>query len=201
MALAGLGWLAGTELASVPAGVQADALRDLERAESLLTAARSAVLSAFDRCRGFEEDGARPARSWLRWQTRVSDGAARAAAGWTRRLRGHRLVASALAAGQVSSSWARHICDWTDPLPASRRDDADAIMIQAVADGADLQDLAQIAEELRARTAQPGRDPGHSNPGGSNPGDSSPSDSTPSDSSDASLGDHSTGDHSTGDRG
>jgi hypothetical protein len=45
MAVAGLGWLARADLASVP--VQAEALRVLERAASMQTAARARVLAAF----------------------------------------------------------------------------------------------------------------------------------------------------------
>ena len=47
MALAGLGWLARADAASLPAPVQADALRGLERAASMHVAARARVLAAF----------------------------------------------------------------------------------------------------------------------------------------------------------
>jgi len=47
MVQAGLGWLATTDVASLPTGVQADCLRGLERAASVHTAARSRVLAAF----------------------------------------------------------------------------------------------------------------------------------------------------------
>jgi len=171
MVLSGLGWLAGTDVASVPVAVQVGLLRDLERAESLMTAARAGVLSAFDRQRGFEGDGQGTAKSWLRWQTKVSKGAAAGAVGWMRRLRDHRLVAGALARAAVSASWARYICQWTDALPSGQRDEADEIMLQAVADGADLHDLAVIAEELRSKLAEPEPDvpPGSGRPDGSDP--------------------------------
>jgi hypothetical protein len=47
MVQAGLGWLATADAASLPTALQADCLRGLERAESMHTAARSRVLSAF----------------------------------------------------------------------------------------------------------------------------------------------------------
>ncbi len=166
MVLAGLGWLAGADLASDPVVVQAGALRGLEDAESLLTAARAGVLSAFERCRGFEDDGQGTARTWLRWQTRVSNGAASGSVGWMRRLRAHRLVAEVLAGAGISASWARQVCDWTELLPAGYRDEADGILLRAVADGADLKDLAVIAEELRDKLAEPDGD----GPGGAGPG-------------------------------
>ncbi len=171
MALAGLRWLAGADLASDPVVVQAGALRSLEDAESLLTAARAGVLSGFDRCRGFEEDGQGSARTWLRWQTKVSNGAASGSVGWMRRLRAHRQVAEVLAGAGVSASWARQICDWTELLPAEHRDEADGILLQAVADGADLKDLAVIAEELRDKLAKADGDgpEGLGRPDGSDP--------------------------------
>ncbi len=61
-------------------------------------------------------------------------------------------------AGEISPSWARHIIDWTDRLPEHARDEADRILLQAAADGAELADLAAAAEQIRARTARP--DPG-----------------------------------------
>ena len=76
MVLAGLGWLASADLASAPAVVQAECLRGLERAASVQVAARSAVLSAFDAQCGFEDDGQGTARTWLRWQTRITNPAA-----------------------------------------------------------------------------------------------------------------------------
>ena len=77
MMLAGLSWLARANAASVPASVQADCLRGLERAASMHVAARARVLAAFSAQRGFEDDGQGSARMWLTWQTRVTAGAAR----------------------------------------------------------------------------------------------------------------------------
>ena len=57
MAAAGLGWLATADVASLPAAVQAGALRDLERLQSFHTAARARVLAGFAGQRGFEDDG------------------------------------------------------------------------------------------------------------------------------------------------
>ncbi len=158
MVLDGLGWLAHAEIASVPVSAQADCLRELERAESVFTAARASVLSAFDHNAGYDDDGHGTSRTWLRWQTRITNPAASAAVGWMRRLRAHRLVAEALREGRVSASWARQICDWTDRLPESARDDADAILLGAAAKGARLRDLAGLAEQMERMLARPDRD-------------------------------------------
>src|SRR5579863_6304136 len=99
--------LNAADVASLPAQVQAEALRALGRAEAKHTAARSRVLGAFAGQGGFEDDGHGTARAWLKWQTRVTTGAAAAAVGWARRLGAHPVIAAALAAGELSPSWAR----------------------------------------------------------------------------------------------
>ncbi len=62
-------------------------------------------------------------------RTRITRGAAAGAMGWMRRLSAHPAVAAALAAGELSGSWARAVCAWTDLLPAECRADADAILL------------------------------------------------------------------------
>ncbi len=156
---AGLSWLATADMVILTTDEHADCLRALECAESQLTAARAAVLSAFDTASGYEADAARASRSWLRWQTRVTGGAATAAVGWMRRLRAHPAVASALAEGGISASWARQLCDWSDTLPDDKRADADAIMLAAADGGCELSDIARLAEEMYRRCAPPDTDP------------------------------------------
>src|SRR6266704_373522 len=155
-----LAYLAKADATTLSTAEQAGCLRELERAESVRIAARSRVLSAFNAGCGYEADGQGSARSWLRWQARITGAAAGAATSWMRRLAAHAAVGDALAAGQVAPSWAREICDWSDLLPESVRPDADAILLAAAAAGAGLEDLAGLAGELRARTATPDRDGG-----------------------------------------
>jgi 5-methylcytosine-specific restriction endonuclease McrA len=158
MARAGLSWLAAADTAALTTAEQADCLRALAQAESMHTAARARVLHAFTAQGGYEADGARGARSWLAWQTRAGNGAATLAVRWMQRLAAHPAVAEALAAGEISESWARQICAWTDLLPQDARGDADAILLGAAAGGADLADLGGLAEEMLKRTARPDRD-------------------------------------------
>src|SRR5215471_14480068 len=120
--------LNAADVASLPSGVQADALRALERAEAKHTVARGRVLGAFAAQGGFEDDGHGTARTWLKWQTQITAGAAAGAVGWVRRLAAHPVIAGALAAGELSRSWARQICAWTDRLPEAQRGDADEIL-------------------------------------------------------------------------
>jgi hypothetical protein len=132
----------------------------LERAESMLTAARASILTAFTSATGYAGDGQYGPKPWLIHFTRVTRGAAGGATGWARRLAAHPAVAAALAAAGISTSWAQAICQWTDKLPEANRADADAILIAAAAGGADLHDLAVLATEMyeRSRATQPDSD-------------------------------------------
>src|SRR5215471_12824044 len=155
---AGLDYLNAADVASLTTAEQAGCLRALEQATARHTAARSRVLAAFHAQDGCAVDGHGSTRTWLRWQTRISGGAASDAMGWMRRLSAHSAVADALARAQVSESWARAICAWTDLLPAGHRDGADQILLAAAAGGAELRDLGRLAEEIHRQTARPDTD-------------------------------------------
>src|SRR5262249_60373530 len=91
--------------------------------------------AAFTGQDGCECEGQGSARTWLRWQAKVTRGAAAAATAWARRLAAHPVIARTLADGEISASWAREFCDWSDRLPADKRDDADAILTGAAHGG------------------------------------------------------------------
>src|SRR5262245_64271067 len=160
--------------ASLPTGVQARALRALGRAEAKHTAAQARMLAGFTAQGGFKDDGHGTARAWLKWQTRVTAGAAAGTVGWVRRLATHPVIARALAAGELSPSWAREICDWTSRLPDDRRDDADEILAAAARGGASLAALAGLAQEMYERSCRDGGlgsdGPGCGGPGCEGPG-------------------------------
>ncbi len=157
-AVAGLGFVAAADAGSLPGAELADCLRGLERAESVLTAARARVLAAFNSQGVFELDGQQGCRPWLVWQTQVTKGAAAGSLGWMRRLAVHPLVAGALGRAEISESWARRVCEWSDRLQPELRQDADQILLGAVAGGADLADLSGLAEEMFRRSAPPDGD-------------------------------------------
>jgi hypothetical protein len=138
----------------------AECLRLLERAESVQTVARASILAAFAAQEGFADDGQGGARSWLAWQTRITRASAATAMAWVRRLGAHPKVCEALAAADLSASWARQICAWSDELPDDLRDDADQILLGAAAGGARLGELAALAEEMHRRCAPDGDDDG-----------------------------------------
>jgi uncharacterized protein DUF222/HNH endonuclease len=154
-----LEFLAGADAGSLPDAELVDCLKALERAAAAQTVARARILAAFNARGVFEDDGARSAKSWLVWQTRVTRGAAGGSIGWMRRLAGHPLVADALAAARISESWARQLCEWSDMMPPDVREDADKIFLSAACcTGLALADLSQLAEEMYRRTAPPDDD-------------------------------------------
>jgi hypothetical protein len=147
-----LGYLTGVDAAALPAATQAGALMALAKAEARHTAAGARLLAAFAAQGGYEDDGHGSARTWLRWRTRITTGAAAGAIGWARRLAAHPLAGEALAAGELSESWARQICEWSDRLPEARRGDGDEILVGAARGGADLTALAGLAQEMYERS-------------------------------------------------
>src|SRR5215469_11364073 len=146
---AGLDWLASADATELTGTERADCLRGLAQAESVQLAATSRIVSAFDAAEDYAADGQGGPRAWLRWQTRVSRPAAAAAMAWARRLAARQHIAGALAAGQLSPSYARLISDWLEKLPADVQDAAESILVRAAVSGADLGELAALFEEIR----------------------------------------------------
>jgi hypothetical protein len=162
---AGMSYLAGTDPTEMPAEVQARYLIRLERVNGIETAVRTSFLAAFTAARGYTADGAYSIRGWLMNQTQVTKGTATAYCAWTGRSNAHPRVMAALAAGEVSESFGRMICTWTDQLPQEYRDEADRILLDAVRSGMDVRDLAALFAEMlvKSRSAVPsdgGGDPG-----------------------------------------
>ena len=146
-----MGYLAAADATAMAAETQAQCLRALELAQSVGTAARTSILSAFTAGQGYCADADYSPRAWLIHKTRITKGAAVGYTAWVRRAAAHPQVAAALAAGEISESVARTICGWTDKLPLDCQQDADAILL-AAAGGADVADLAGLAGEIYARS-------------------------------------------------
>jgi hypothetical protein len=154
-------YLATADPAQMSTQAQARCLAGLERAGAIQTAARASVLGAFTAGRGYTEDADYSPRSWLIHKTRVTKGAATGHTAWVRRARAHPRVLAALAAGQMTESYARTLCGWTDRIPEDSRDTADAILTAAACRGMDLRDLAMLAAEIASRACPPDdQDPG-----------------------------------------
>ena len=161
MVQAGLRYLAVADAAPLPAETQAEALRGLERTDAISTAARASFLSAFTASHGYSGDADYCARAWLMHKTGITRGAAASHTAWANRAATHPRVLAALAE-DLSESYGRRICQWTDKLPEDCREAADAILLSAAQAGMDLPDLAALAAEIyeRSRSDLPDEDPG-----------------------------------------
>ena len=149
---AGLGFLAAADATQLTAETQAECLQMLEQVTAMGTAARTSILAAFTSAQGYCADADYSPRAWLINKTRITRGAAVSYTAWVRRAAAHPQVAQLLAAGELSESYARTICTWTDKLPEDCRPDADAILLAAAGAGMDLPDLAALAAEIYARS-------------------------------------------------
>src|SRR5690348_1183428 len=166
VACAALGYLAAADATEMSAEEQAGCLQRLERVTSVTAAARSSVLGAFTVEKGYSADADYSPRAWLIHKTGITRGAAVSYTAWARRAVAHPEVFAVLAAGDVSESFARTVCVWTDKLPLASRDKADAILMGAAVAGLGLPDLAVLASEMLARcwrpdpAPEPRQDPG-----------------------------------------
>ena len=116
MVYAGLRYLADADATAMAADTQARCLQMLERSTAVGTAARASILAAFTSGQGNCADADYSPRAWLINKTRITKGAA-AYTAWARRAAAHPQVAAVLAAGEMSESYARTICQWTGRLP------------------------------------------------------------------------------------
>ena len=155
VACAALGYLASSDATEMAAEEQAGCLQRLERAASVVAAARASMLGAFTAGKGYSADADYSPRAWLIHKTGITRAAAVSYTAWARRAVAHPEVFAVLAAGDVSESFARTVCVWTDKLPAASRDKADAILMAAAVAGLGLPDLAVLASEMLARCWQP----------------------------------------------
>ena len=149
---AGLRFLAAADATRMSAQAQAECLQMMERADAISTAARASVLSTFTVGHGYSADADYSPRAWLMHKTRIGKGAAAAHTAWARRTATHPQVVAALAAGELSESYGRAICQWTDKLPEDCRPAADAILLSAAKAGMDLRELAGLAAEMYERS-------------------------------------------------
>ncbi len=156
-----MGYLAAADVTQLPVPVQAGCLAGLEEIDAIETAARASILGGFTAGKGHLEDGDYSPRAWLIHKTRITRGAAAGYVAWARRCRAHPRIGAALAAGEITESYARTLCEWTGQLPEGCRDDADAILVGAALQGMDLRELAMLAAEIQSRAQPaPGDDPG-----------------------------------------
>jgi Domain of unknown function (DUF222)/HNH endonuclease len=147
-----MGYLAAADHTAMAAEAQAECLLALEEMDAVKTAIRAKVLGAFTAAQGYSADADYSPRSWLIHRTRITRDTAAGYLAWAHRAAAHPQVVQALAERNVSESYARKICEWSDKLPADCRDAADAILVAAAKAGAHLEDLVQLAAEMYTRS-------------------------------------------------
>jgi Domain of unknown function (DUF222) len=155
-----MGYLAAADATAMTAEEQAQCLRVLERVNSVATAARTSVLSAFISGQGYSADADYSPRAWLIHKTGVTKSAAVAYTAWVRRAAEHPQVLAALTAEDLPESVARILCQWTNQLPKDRREDADRNLVAAAVAGMDLRGLAELYGEIyeQSRSETPDED-------------------------------------------
>jgi len=160
MVQAGLSYLAAADAAQLPAETQAECLRRLERTDAISTAVRASFLAAFTAGKGYSADADYSPRAWLMHRTGITRSAAASHTAWAGRAGTHPRVVAALAAGDLSESYGRAICRWTDKLPEKFREESDELLLAAAAAGLGLADLAALFAEMyeRARGDLPDED-------------------------------------------
>ena len=141
-----------------------EALEALGAITSLLGAAANAILRRFDAADDHDADGHASSAAWLAARNRLGRKDAKAAVRQMRLLARHPHLDAATATGAITISWAKEIAGWTGRIdhPELQRE-ADQILADAAAAGADLDDLKLLAqaayEAWRAQEPDPDDDP------------------------------------------
>ena len=147
---AGLDYLNGPGAEELDAAACGAVLRSLAEVQAKFTAAHASVLARFDAADAHDADGYGTSVSWLDAMADMTRPDAKAEVRQMRLLRDHPALAAALAAGDISKSWALAIADWTRKLPAELRAETIAILVQAAHAGACRDDLRMIRPPRRA---------------------------------------------------
>jgi hypothetical protein len=159
MADAALGFLREPGAASLLPAELGGVLEAVGTLGGKFAAARAAVLARFEAERAYTADGYGSCTAWLKARGRMTGKAAGVQVRQMRQFRDHPVIADAVAAGEVSPSWAGKLAEWTRRLPPEWRHDVDKLLADTAAAGARLEDLAVVAraayEKWRSRQPDP----------------------------------------------
>jgi hypothetical protein len=131
--------------AGVEGAACGEALIALGGIQAKLAAAYAGFLRRFDAADAHGDDGYGSSSAWLAAKAQLTRKDARAVVRRMRQFGERKHLAEALAAGDITDSWAAALADWTRKLPADMRDETDRILVEAAVSGAPLDDLATIA--------------------------------------------------------
>jgi hypothetical protein len=142
---AALDYLDGPEGAALETSSLGDVLESLTGISGRFAAVRASILARFDAAEAHDADGYGSSATWLTATGKMTRKAANAQVRQMRQLRDHPELRAALAGKGITESWAAEMAGWTSKLPPEWRDEADGILVDAAAAGADLTDLAIVA--------------------------------------------------------
>src|ERR1700722_10466140 len=157
LAGAGLDYLNSPQATDMDASALGEVLTALGDLQGKLAAAHATFLRRFDAANAHDADGYGSSSAWLAAKGRMTRQDARAAVRQMRQFSERPGLHDAVAAGDISKSWADAIAQWTRKLPEGMRAETDKILLEAAAAGATLEDLATIAAAAieHWRSAQP----------------------------------------------
>jgi len=158
MTRAGLDYLNGRAGADLDGTSCGEVLTSLGEIQGKFTAAHAFVLSRFDAADAHCADGYATSAAWLHAMARLTKKDAKAAVRQMRTLSRHPSLRQALAADEISASWAGQVLAWVRDkrLPAQLRHDAAAvagiveILVRAAVAGATLADLEALLARVVA---------------------------------------------------
>jgi Domain of unknown function (DUF222) len=150
--------------ADLEAPARGETLEQLGAITSLLGAAQNGILRRFDADDGHDADGYANSATWLAGRTKLGRKDAKAAVRQMRLLARHPHLDAATTTGALTISWSREIAGWTGRIDHEElQQEADKILVEAAAAGADLDDLKLVAqaayEAWRAQEPDPEEDP------------------------------------------
>jgi hypothetical protein len=162
LAETGLDYLNSPQASDMDPAAMGEVLTALGDLQGKLAAAHATFLRRFDADNAHDADGYGSSSAWLAAKGRMTRRDARAAVRQMRQFSERPGLHDAVAAGDLSRSWADAIARWTRKLPTEMRDETDKILLQAAAAGATLEDLATIAaaaiEQWRSARPDPEED-------------------------------------------
>jgi Domain of unknown function (DUF222) len=145
MADIGFEYLNSPAAGELDAAALGEALTALGGLQDRLAAAHATFLRRFDAADAHDADGYASSSAWLAAKSRMTKRDALAAVRQMRQFSQRPGLHGAVAAGDLSKSWADAIARWTRKLPEEMRADTDKILLEAAAAGASLEDLATIS--------------------------------------------------------
>ena len=158
------GYLNSPAAADLDGPARGEALEQLGAITSLLSAATNGILRRFDAAYDHDADGYATSSAWLAAKNKLGGKDAKAAVRQMRLLARHPHLDAATTTGALTISWAKEIAGWTGQIDHDElQAEADKILVEAAAAGADLDDLKLIAqaayEAWRAQEPDPDEDP------------------------------------------